>query len=369
MQDVYQPRRDLTRNTLAVLFVCALMFFTGWIVLPFLSASLWAMTIVISTWPMLRGVQSKVGGRRGIATIIMTVVLLAVVVIPLSLAAGALIGSMDKITEKVNALQTVQLPPPPAWVARIPIRGPKLAGEWQHLAAQGPGSLAAAIAPYSGVALRWFAARVGGIGGMIVQFLLAVIISAILYMNGETAARGVRRFASRLAGVNGDRAAVLAAGTIRAVAMGVIVTALVQTAIAAAGLAVASMPGAGLLAAAVLMLCVAQLGPALVMIPAVIWKFNSGDSVGGFILLAFALVACTIDNFLRPLLIRRGASLPLLIIFAGVIGGMISFGVMGIFVGPATLAVAWVLVREWVNMQPEAEEEPAPGALSTTAPG
>src|SRR3954466_7820344 len=187
MQDGCLPGRDLTRNTLAVLFVCALIFFTGWIVLPFLTASLWATTIVISTWPMLRGVQSKVGGRRGIATIFMTLVLLAVVVIPLGLAAGALIGSMDKIAMNVNALETIQLPPPPDWVARIPIRGPKLAGEWRRLSAEGPRSLAAAIGPYSGIALRWFAARVGGMGGMIVQFLLAVIISAILYMNGETA--------------------------------------------------------------------------------------------------------------------------------------------------------------------------------------
>src|SRR5947208_12373642 len=108
MQDGSLSRRDLTRNTLAVLFVCALMFFTGWIVMPFLSASLWATTIVISTWPLLRGVQAKVGGRRGIATIVMTVVMLAVVIIPMGLAAGAIIGSMDTIVARVSSLQTVQ---------------------------------------------------------------------------------------------------------------------------------------------------------------------------------------------------------------------------------------------------------------------
>jgi predicted PurR-regulated permease PerM len=360
MNRYYQARPDLTRNTFAVLFVCALLVVTGWIVLPFLSASLWAATIVISTWPMLLRVQSKVGGRRGLATTVMVTALLAVVVIPLGLATAALIGNMDTIVAKASALQTLQLPPPPDWVARIPIRGPKVAAEWQRLAAEGPGSLAAVAAPSGGRLLGWFAARVGGAGGMALQFLLAVILSAILYMQGETAARGVRKFAARLAGANGERAAVLAASTIRAVAMGVIVTDLVQTAIATVGLLAVSMPGAGLLAAAVLMLCVAQLGPVLVMLPAVIWKFHSGDSVGGFVLLAFSLVAGTIDNFLRPLLIRRGgASLPLLIIFGGVIGGMIGFGVMGIFVGPATLAVAWVLVREWVNMDPEPEREAA----------
>jgi predicted PurR-regulated permease PerM len=190
--------------------------------------------------------------------------------------------------------------------------------------------------------------------------LLTVVISAVLYVNGETAARGVRRFAKRLAGLNGDRAAVLASATIRGVAMGVIVTAVLQTIIASAGLVIVSIPGAGFLAAAILILSLAQLGPVLVMLPAVAWKFHSGDSTGGFVLLAFTLVACTIDNFLRPFLIRKGTDLPLVLLFAGVIGGMISFGIMGIFVGPVILAVTAVLLREWVDTQPEREEAVTP---------
>jgi predicted PurR-regulated permease PerM len=348
---------DLTRSTLAVLFVIALIFFCGWIVLPFLSATLWATTIVISTWPLLIGLQSKLGGRRGLATALMTVALLLVLVIPLGLAFGVLMSNMDTIVAKAHSLRTLQLPPPPDWVARIPIQGPKLSAEWQRAAAEGPGSLSARIAPYAGRALRWFAARVGGVGGMVLQFLLTVVISAILYVNGETAARGVRRFAGRLAGLNGDNAAVLAAATIRAVAMGVVVTAIVQTIIASAGLLIASIPGTGLLAAAVLISCLAQLGPLLVMVPIVAWKFYSGDAVGGSVLLVFALVAQIIDNFLRPFLIRRGADLSLLIIFTGVIGGMIGFGVMGIFVGPVILAVTYVLLREWVESRPNAEKE------------
>lgn len=142
--------------------------------------------------------------------------------------------------------------------------------------------------------------------------------------------------------------------------MGVILTAILQTIIATAGLLIAAIPGAGVLAAAILLLSVAQLGPVLVMVPALIWKFHSGDSMGGVILLAFTLVACTIDNFLRPILIRKGTDLPLLLIFAGVIGGIISFGVMGIFVGPVILAVTSALLREWVDTQPEAEATVTP---------
>ncbi len=358
MQSVYSPA-DLTRTTLGVLFVVALILFCGWIALPFLSATLWATTIVISTWPLLIRLQSRLGGRRGLATTVMIVVLLLLLVVPLGVAVGALASNMDDIVAKVDSLKTLSLPPPPAWVVRIPLSGPKLSAEWQEAALKGPGGLSAILAPYSSQALRWLVARAGGIGGMILQFLLTVIISGILYVNGETAARGVRSFMKRLAGLQGDRAAVLAAGTIRGVTTGVIITALVQTIIAGAGLLIASIPGAGLLSAVVLILCLAQIGPILVMLPALIWKFHSGAMVGGFILLAFTLVAGTIDNFLRPVLIKKGADLPLLLIFAGVIGGLISFGVMGIFIGPVILAVSYALLRDWVESGPEVGEEKA----------
>ena len=154
-----------------------------------------------------------------------------------------------------------------------------------------------------------------------------------------------------------DRAAVLAAVTIRAVAMAVVGTAIVQTAIVAVGLFVSSVPGAGILAAAALILNLTQLGPWLVMLPAVGWKFYTGDSVWGFVLLTFAVLAGTIDNFLRPLLIRQGADVRLLLIFAGVIGGLISLGFMGVFVGPVILAVAFVLVQDWIDEQPETEKK------------
>ena len=349
--------RDLASTTLGVLFLGALTVSSFWIMRPFLSALLWATMIVIATWSLMLGLQAKLGGRRGLATVVMTVAMLLVLVIPLGFAVGALISSADDIVAQANALQTYQLPPPPDWVAGIPVKGPELSAQWHELSTQGPGSLAARLSPYAGGALRWLAAQIGGVGGMILQFLLIVIISVILYMNGETAARGVRAFTRRLAGENGDRAAVLAAATIRGVATAVIITALVQTAIAAAGLVIVAVPGAALLAAVVLIFNLAQLGPWLVMLPVLAWKFYSGDTLWGLVLLAFTLVAGTIDNYLRPVLIKRGADLPLVLIFAGVIGGIISFGFMGIFVGPVILAVTFVLLQDWVSHQPGEKKE------------
>jgi predicted PurR-regulated permease PerM len=199
---------------------------------------------------------------------------------------------------------------------------------------------------------------------MILQFLMTVIICAVLYTTGEAAARGVRKFATRLAGSNGDRAVLLAAGSIRGVAIGIVVTAVIQVLIAGAGLVIASIPGALLLSAVVLFLCLAQLGPALVMIPAVIWEFYTGPTLSGCILLVFALVSMTIDNVIRPILIRKGADLPLPLIFTGVIGGMIAMGIMGIFLGPVILAVTYDLLKAWVENPSEPDGDAADGGMA-----
>ena len=140
----------------------------------------------------------------------------------------------------------------------------------------------------------------------------------------------------------------LAGNAVRAVALGVVVTALVQTTLAGVGLAVAGIPHAGLLTAIVLVLCIAQVGPLLVMAGAVIWLYSTGSTGWGTALLIWSVGVISIDNILRPILIKKGADLPLLLIFAGVIGGLIGFGVIGLFIGPAVLAVAYTLTTSWI---------------------
>ena len=159
----------------------------------------------------------------------------------------------------------------------------------------------------------------------------------------------MRRFGRRLAAERGESSVVLAGQAIRAVALGVGVTAVVQTVLGGIGLAVAGVPFAGFLSAVMLMLCIAQLGPALVLFPAVAWMYWTGESAWGTVLLVWSLVVSALDNVLRPVLIKRGADLPLLLIFAGVIGGMLGFGLIGIFVGPVVLAVTYTLLEAWIE--------------------
>ena len=141
----------------------------------------------------------------------------------------------------------------------------------------------------------------------------------------------------------------LAGQAILSVALGVVVTAVAQSVVAGIGLAVAGVPFATVLTALIFVLCLIQVGPGLVLIPAVVWMYYSGDTLWASVLLAFAIVAGTMDKFLRPVLIRRGADLPMLFILAGVIGGLIAFGVLGIFIGPTVLAVTYTLLNAWME--------------------
>jgi len=198
-------------------------------------------------------------------------------------------------------------------------------------------------------AVTWLASKAGGVGSTIVQLLLMVLLSGILFASGEKAATGVLRFLRRLGGERAENAGLLAGKAVRAVALGIVVTALAQTVIAGLGLAIAGVPHAGALTAIVFVLCIAQLGPLLVLAPATIWLYTTGSAGRGTVLLVISVVALTLDNVLRPVLIRRGADLPLLLILSGVIGGVFAFGIVGLFVGPVLLAVTWTLLVSWVG--------------------
>jgi predicted PurR-regulated permease PerM len=351
------PARDLTRTTLSVLFIGMFIAANYWILKPFLPSFIWALTIVVATWPLMLRLQALLGGKRGFAVAVMSLALLLLFIVPFTFAVVTLSDNADTIKGWADSLKAQGLPPLPGWVSGIPLVGPKLSESWQELASAGQEGLSARLAPYAGEFVTWFVDQAGNVGMMIIQFLLTVIIAAILYSGGEPAAGAVRRFSRRLAGQQGDDVTVLAARAIRGVALGVVGTAAAQSILGGIGLAVSGVPAAAVLTALMFILCIAQLGPALVLIPAVIWLYWSGQSLWGTVLLAFTIVAVTMDNFLRPFLIKKGADLPILLIFAGVIGGLVAFGIIGLFIGPVVLAVTYTLLGAWVGGSDEIAKE------------
>lgn len=341
---------DLARTTFAVLFIGVLLGAVLWIVRPFIGPTIWAVMVVVATWPLMLRVQAALWGRRGLAVGVMSVLLLLLFVVPLTLAIVTIVDHADQLVEWAKLASTYHLPDkPPAWISQLPLVGGLLESAWDKATAFGLRDLLPKVSPYAGNLTRWFVAQVGSVGFLLLQFMVTVAIAAVMYGTGEEAVQLVRRFATRLGGERGESVVTLAGGAIRGVALGVGVTALVQAMLSGAGLALTGVPLAGLLTALVFMLCIAQVGPAPVLVPAALWLIFGNDStVWGIALLVLTGVVTTLDNVLRPLLIRMGADLPLLLIFVGVIGGLLAFGLVGIFVGPVVLAVAWTLMDAWM---------------------
>jgi predicted PurR-regulated permease PerM len=343
---------EIARIMLLVITIGLLLTGSLWILLPFLVALAWATMIVISTWPILVKVQHGAGGRRWVAVVVMTIVALLTFVGPLLAAVGTLFDAATRSPAVLHDLVARGLGPPPAWVAKLPVVGQRITERWTELAAGGPEALVEALRPYA----RDFTASVlsltGGLGAMLLQMLLTIAIAAILYASGETAAGGVLAFAHRIGGTRAEETVQLAAKAVRSVALGVLVTALVQSALAGLGLWVSGVPHPGLFTAIAFVLAVAQLGPVLVLAPAVFWLYWSGHPGWGTALLIWSLPVIALDNVLRPILIRRGVELPMLLIIAGVIGGLIGFGVIGLFVGPVVLAASYTLLKAWIAEVP-----------------
>lgn len=348
-----EPRRDLTRTTLAVLFLAGLIAGTFWILRPFLLPMIWAATLVIATWPLMLWLQHHLGNRRGLAILAMTLGLLTALVIPFALAVVTILANIDNIAGLIRTVLSLRIPPPPGWIAQVPLMGDRISEAWVQLTSLGVRDLAPRLTPYAGHLTQWFADAAGSLAGVLLQSLITVIIAAMLFSRGEGLAAAAVHFGHRVAGDRGAMAVRLAGRAIRAVALGVVVTALAQSILGGIGLALVGIPFAPVLTAVMFILCLAQLGPGFVLIPAIVWMYYASTNTGGWLaatlLLGLTVVVIAMESVLRPVLIRRSADIPLALVLLGVIGGLLSLGLLGIFLGPTILAVVYTLVGAWIS--------------------
>jgi len=335
---------------LSVLFLAIMIIACLWIIQPFVLGFAWAGTIVIATWPLFLRLQRLLFGRRSLAVLVMTLLLILLFVIPISMLVNSLVDGSGPV---IHAITSGDMTLPDfAWLNDVPLVGEKLYTGWHNLLDMGGSAIMAKVRPYVGATTTWFVGQAAHIGRFMMHCVLMLLFSALLYWRGEQVARGIRHFASRLASQRGDAAVLLAAQAIRAVALGVVVTALVQAILGGIGLAISGVPYATLFTVVMILSCLIQLGPLPVLIPAIIWLYWSGDTTWGTVLLVWSCVVGTLDNVIRPVLIRMGADLPLVLILSGVIGGLIAFGMIGLFIGPVVLAVSWRLFDAWVKEVP-----------------
>jgi predicted PurR-regulated permease PerM len=341
---------DLPRATMGVLFIVTLIAVTIWVLRPFLAAAIWAAMIVVATWPLFERLQGWLGGSRAWATAALTTTLLLALVLPLSLTIGTIVANAGDVIAWASTLRSFTIPPPPEWLVTLPLIGTPAVNAWQRVTESGFVDLASTAAPYVATAVLWVATTMRGVALLMLQFLLTVAIAAVMYAKGEQAAETLMQFGRRLGGAHGEGVIRLAAQAIRGVALGVVATATIQALLTGIGLLVTGVPFSALFGAIAFVLCIAQVGPFLVLAPSVAWLYWQDAPTAATVLLVWAIVVQTLDNFLRPVLMTKGANLPMLLMFAGVIGGLLAFGLIGIFVGPVVLAISYTLLRAWIGI-------------------
>ena len=329
---------------------------------PFMILMVWAIILAVTLYPLHQRIARRVGGRQGIASTLLLIVGFVLIAVPTAILVNSLGDSVNELIHKVQA-NSLQIPAPPDRVAEWPLVGEKLHGIWCQSHADLP-SLVKSLQPKIGNLAKSALGFVAAIGGGLLMFMAALIVSGIIMAFGESGARGSRAIFDRVIGPErGGKLAELSTATIRAVAQGVIGVAFIQAIAVGLGLLVAGVPWAGALSAIVLVLGVAQVPALLVTLPAIIYVWSSGGH-GIAVAIAYSvllLLAGMTDNVLKPLLLGRGVDAPMPVILLGALGGMGTWGILGMFVGATLLALGYQIFMGWVANRPAAEGSAAQG--------
>jgi predicted PurR-regulated permease PerM len=322
---------------------------------PFLSAILLAIPLCVSTWPLFTRLQRQLAGRRTVAALVMTVAIASLLVVPLVLLGVNLADDVTRLNATVRSAVGSGLPPP-EWLGSVPILGPEAERIWREVTREGA-QIRATLTPHMGPVREWVLRQGATLLGGTVQVVLSVILLFFLYRDGAYAEGRLESAMSRLGGWRAQHVLESAAATIRSVVNGVVGTAVLQGILLGFSFWLAGLPGGQVLGALAVILSLLPLGLAVLWLPAGLWLMSQGQT--GWAVFVFAwngLFVGTLDNILRPYLISRGAELPTVLIFLGVLGGLVAFGIVGVFLGPVLLAVAYTLFQDWDV--PEAGDEP-----------
>jgi len=316
---------------------------------PFLTAFLWGGIIAVSTGPIYSRLVNAVGGRRGLAAALTGLGLAALLLVPIATLGLQLASRMPTLSDQVTAFLGKGVPDLPAWISDLPIVGSRVREYWQQVTAD-PQRVAQDLRPLFKPVREFVLDFSAGLGAGILQFALSLLVASLLFVWGEDLGTVLDRVALRLGGEAGRRQLAVVASTVRGVFNGVIGTATAQAILAMLGFWIAGVPGVLLLGIATFFMSVVPGGPVILWLPAAIWLYAGGETGWAIFMALWGLIAISSsDNIIRPLLIGKGVSAPLGLIFIGVIGGILAFGFLGLFIGPTVLAVAFNLFQDWLS--------------------
>lgn len=318
---------------------------------PFLTAILFAAVVCVSTWPLYVWLLKRMKGRQNLAALAMTMSLIIIVILPLALVAYNLADNITVFYDQIRA--TIEDGPlqPPAWLTGLPLVGESINNYW-HLIATSQEEMMALFKRLLEPTRKFLLA--GGIllGQGVMEMSLAAFVSFFLYRDGNALVSTLNVAMERLAGLHSVNVLDTVNNTVRGVMYGLVGTALAQGFVATIGFVIAGVPAAMLLGVATFVLSLIPVGPPLIWGAAAIWLFYQGSMGWGiFMLLWGMLLISSVDNVVKPLLISRGSNLPFILVMFGVMGGVLAFGFVGIFIGPTLLAVGFSLMKKWTERE------------------
>jgi len=342
---------DYTNRVLEVVIRIGLLIFLSvfcfYILRPFLPVILWGIIIAIAVYPAYRWMRVRLGNRGTLTATLITMILLFAVIVPAVLLTGTLVGGIHTITADIKD-GTLAIPSAPAKLEKVPLIGAQIAEIW-NMASTNLTAVLKRFAPQiKGVASEVLSTS-AGLGLALIQLIFSIIVAGVLIGNAEDAARVSHCLAKRLLGNRGLEFENLVGSTIRSVTTGIIGVAFIQTLLASVGFLLVGLPGAGLWSMAFLVFAVLQVGT-LLLIPAVLYVFVIASTTKAILFLIWCAFVGIMDNFLKPILLGRGAAVPTIVVFLGAIGGFLAMGLIGLFVGAVVLSVGYKLLLAWLGM-------------------
>ena len=314
---------------------------------PFITIVIWSAVLAVALYPAFEWLSQRLGNRRRLAAILMTIISLLVVIGPATWLALGLIDSFRSLAERLD-LSLIVVPPPSSSIKNLPVVGDQIY-QWWSLASTNLqatlAELAPQLKPLGGILLR----IAGNAGAGMLQFLISIVVAGFLFNPAPAIVQRIKLFSKKLTSSRAEEFVDLTGATIRAVSKGVIGISALQALLVGLGLIVAGVHGASLITSAALILGIVQIGPAIVIFPIVIWAWFNMETASAFLFTIYMLPVNLLDNILKPIVMARGLSTPMLVILLGIVGGTLSYGISGLFLGPIVLAVIWELFAAWIR--------------------
>jgi predicted PurR-regulated permease PerM len=351
---------EITQLAIRLGLLAFLLYWSFILVRPFIPIFAWSVVLAVALYPAYDWLSAHLGDRPKLAAVIITVVNLAIVIGPATWLGLGLIEGLRSFAGQLDSGRLI-VPSPPESVKDWPIVGAQLYALWDQASTNLRAALSE-IAPHLKPLAGPVFAFAGSASVGTLKFIASVLLAGFLFPSGPRLVVAIRSVQARLVSERGQDLVALAGATIRTVSQGVIGIAVLQSLLFGIGLKLAGVPSAGVLAFAVLVLAIMQIGSAIVLIPVIIWIWTTKDFMAALLITIYLLVVGLADNVLKPMLMGRGLSTPALVIFIGLLGGTIAHGIVGLFIGPIILAVAWELMMAWIRAgqasapSPEAEK-------------